>query len=99
MHQVWVGDEEAAEGDEIAFVRGEIGIGTRRVIAAGEDVFTVGGRAQLRLESLAHRRRTHGAVVDHVEIDQADIVERLDQAQIQRIDVSVRRHAVEHAVG
>ena len=92
-------DKRTPESHEIATLCVEVGIRPSCVITAGKDVLALEVGAYLGFQFRADFGRTHRAVIDHVDIHQAQVVQFFDQSQIQDIHFGIGYCAVECAIG
>ena len=86
------------KGDQVTLAGVKIGIGPLGVVAAGENIAASERGTQQGLELGADGWGAHRTMVDDMDIDQADLVQRLGQAQVQGIGFGIGHHTVEHAV-
>lgn len=100
VHKIGVGDEGASKGHEVTFAGCEVGLSAiEGFIATGKDVGTFEVVADDVFDVFGNGWGAHRAVIDHVDVGEAEVGEFDGKGAVECVHVVVGFHVVEDAVG
>ena len=95
--KVRVGQKGPAHSNQVGFVRHQISLGPRRVIAAAENQVAFENATKHVFYRLRHYGRAHGGMVNQMDVVQRSVGELLRQIGVVGRHVFVQGHVVEDA--